>query len=219
MMKMTRKMAAMVAAMMAVTSIGAVNAFAETNVTPVEGDSQASSAVLLKVKSTDSPRDAQANAIQKQWNVTISAEELSWDIVRIVDGGTYNLIWNNTQHKYEKVSNNDGSNRYELADVMETDKYVTIRNDSNFPLEITGNLNDPHGILEYEPDSQPTTIISTNSVRSDRVRLMIDNMDDNKWAEVFNTNNTDEYKNMGNISYSFVAMSVYQNEGEYAATN
>ncbi|MBP3798680.1 MAG: hypothetical protein J6I46_13030 [Ruminococcus sp.] len=221
MMKMTRKMAAMVAAMMAVSSIGAISAFAETTVPApdLENNSQSTN-VELKMKSNDNGMSSQANPIMRYWNVSISADELSWDIVRNVDGGTYDLQWNPVEHKYVKsaIVTNPDKNTYVLAQGTDAEKSVTIYNNSNFDLGISNHFDTTYSsVFTYSPGNIST--ISTGGSREDTVTCNINNMDNYIWNQIFNSFGNDIYAGVGRIEYTFTAGNLYENEGTYEAIN
>lgn len=149
--KMNRKITAMLAAVMTMSAMGAMNAFAiETN-HYAEGGTSQSAEVDLQAKvsagtttetpgSVDSSKDDTDKHI---WNVTISADTLQWNLVKN-DTVTYTqtLTWDPVNHVYTYARNDDWSNdstesTYTVADTDTASKIVNVKNDSNFEITST----------------------------------------------------------------------------------
>jgi len=139
-MKMTRKMAAMVAAMMAVTSIGAVNAFAEIIDRPADYDLEPNRSgnvsVELKANVTETPAYV-PNPIQAVWNINVNTSSLLWNIT-VTDSGTYDIVWDPGTQSYSTTSPSEDK-RAVITDDSAT-KYIRVTNKSNFDISSTTSI-------------------------------------------------------------------------------
>jgi len=189
--KMNKKIAAMLAAVMAVSAMGSMSAFA-TNVTSehyVNGDDTKSATVDLQAKvftttetstagDIDSSKDDSSKHI---WNVTISADTLTWDLVKN-DNTVYkqNVTWNSATHSYEVTRGDNDTilSTYTVAQNDTPDKTVNVKNDSNFAItsgtvitnsEIdnygaTFNATSPEGEIAVGADANTTITINTSGM-------------------------------------------------------
>ena len=217
MMKMTRKMAAMVAAMMAVSSIGAVNAFAEEiRIT----DSSQSAEVALKVNPTYVENSGGVADPIAVWDITVSADNLVWNIQKTTNIETATLTWDRDNHKYI-MNEPSSSTTYELVNNDSAVKNIRIINDSNFDIEATGQLSSSTpSCFTWTSGSELDASIATGNDRIDHVTVDIAHLD-NAWnaANSYGLNNDSE-ATVGTLSYTFnIYGSVYTNTGSYAATN
>ena len=135
MMKMTRKMAAMVAAMMAVTSIGAISAFAETITGPAssypeDSDRSGNVSVELWADVTQTPAYV-PNPIQAVWNINVDTSSLEWKIT-VTDSGTYDIVWDPVTQSYGTTSPLE--NKRAVITEGSATKYIRVTNKSNFDI-------------------------------------------------------------------------------------
>lgn len=162
MMKMTRKMAAMVAAMMAVSSIGAVNAFAET--TPVTS-AGASASVDLMGNVTYTPNITD-NDIQPVWSIEVETSALVWDVT-VTPSGTNTITWNPQTQSYNKVFNAGSATAVVNG---EATKNISVTNKSNFNINTTTTIALEDGGLwdatTQSPVTNPNEIFTVNDITS-----------------------------------------------------
>ncbi|MBQ1433489.1 MAG: hypothetical protein IIZ09_10370 [Ruminococcus sp.] len=148
MMKMTRKMAAMVAAMMAVTSIGAVNAFAEIIDRPADNDLEPNRSgnvsVELKANVTETT-DYVPNPIQAVWNINVDTSSLLWNIT-VTDSGTYDIVWNPETQSYVRGTPS-GVKSAVITDASAT-KYIRVTNKSNFDISSNTSISFDESALD-----------------------------------------------------------------------
>lgn len=156
--KTTKTLAAMLAAVMTVSALGSMSAFAITDVTSnhyTEGGETKSATVDLQAKVTDGDNTETDGSFNEEnvdtgkhiWNVTISADTLKWDLVKNTTTTYYQtLTWDATNHKYTAArATGDGSvqstaAQYEVASPDTADKTVNVQNDSNFAITSATNI-------------------------------------------------------------------------------
>lgn len=168
-MKMTRKMAAMVAAMMAVSSIGAVNAFAESQNNSVSLKANVT-AGTVRNENSDTEEVDQSDTNKMVWAITLDTETLSWNIVKDTVNHTttnYKLVWNKETKKYDKQytgnpTTNDTTYEYRLNNEEVPERFVGITNNSNFAVSRSINVSKETGI--DASDSLFTTNIIDSSI-------------------------------------------------------
>ena len=182
MMKMTRKMAAMVAAMMAVSSIGAVNAFAESQNNSVSLKANVTEGTV-HIENSDTEEVEQSDTNKMVWAITLDTDTLSWNIVKDTVNHTttnYKLVWNKETKKYDKqyTGNPTTTNttyEYRLNN-DEPERMVGITNNSNFAVSRSINVSKETGI--DASDSLFMTEINDSSIAvgghvSDTIRINI----------------------------------------------
>jgi hypothetical protein len=153
MMKMTRKMAAMVAAMMAVSSIGAVNAFAESQNNSVSLKANVTEGTV-HIENRDTEEVEQSDTNKMVWAITLDTDTLSWNIVKDTVNHTttnYKLVWNKETKKYDKeyTGNPTTTNttyEYRLNNDDVPERFVEITNNSNFAVSRSINVSKEAGI-------------------------------------------------------------------------
>lgn len=145
--KTMKKFAAMIAAVMTVSAMGGMSTFAAdvTSNHYVDGDTTKSATVDLRAKvssttTSDSAGDFDPNKDDSNkhiWNVTISADNLTWDLVKN-DNTVYkqNVTWNSETHSYDVTRGDDDAtlSTYTVAQGDTVDKTVNVKNDSNFAI-------------------------------------------------------------------------------------
>lgn len=148
-MKFTKKMAAMIAGMMTIAAMGGMTAFADsqpvTSNNYTDGLNSQTATVDLQAKvssttETSSPGDIDStknDASNHIWAVTISADTLTWDLVRNVNTAyKQNITWNPSTLTYD-VTNGDidtTTSTYSVASTDTADKTVNVANNSNFAI-------------------------------------------------------------------------------------
>ena len=164
-MKKTRKFAALLAGMMAVSAMGAMSANANyDSVNEVNAGSTSVIVAKESANSSDSTKDASSNlyvkATTKQgndtydttgdnskyiWNVTVTPQNLTWTVEKL-STNTKTLTWNSENGTYT-VNTAPNSNNYSLvnesspsSDPTDADrvKTVTFNNLSNFDVTVSG---------------------------------------------------------------------------------
>lgn len=133
MMKMTRKMAAMVAAMMAVSSIGAISAFAETITGPASSypeDSDRSGNVSVELQAEVNNTNTIIDNYTPVWSIEVNTTALVWN-VEVTTSGTDNLIWDPSSQTYSRQPGQRGK----AAQVIgSSDRSISVTNKSNFDI-------------------------------------------------------------------------------------
>ena len=145
--KMSRKIAAIIAAAMTATTMGAMNAFADEisvpdTVTHYSDDNDSKSAyVALNIEpyaGVSNPATAVNTDENKHiWSITIDNDALTWKVARNTDGGTFDLEWDTTDHRY-KVKNATGETvSFSMYNNDAAAKTVSLTNNSNFGVDFS----------------------------------------------------------------------------------
>jgi len=146
-MKKTRKFAALVAAMMCISGMGAMNAFADNVDTIDTNGSNPVSAVSVTVDNDDNTKEADAklyvgknvivtkaqNAPTATWNVVVStSDSLTWTVSG-TRTDTYNIAWNPETHTYS-MTDMTGQSYGDTKEVAGGNQSITFTNNSNFDI-------------------------------------------------------------------------------------
>ena len=173
--KMSRKIAAMIAAAMTATTIGAMNAFADysdLSLNDGDGGTKTGSASLniRKVSGEDLVYNS-----TKVWDIDIEGNELTWEVKHNL--GAQNLTWNSETGSYSlstlehegfdfnETRDNSNSNYANDGDADEAndfDKSVTLKNKCNFSVTYTASAVN---------DVTPDTNFLNNPEYSSRINL------------------------------------------------
>lgn len=163
--KMSRKIAAMIAAAMTATTIGAMNAFA-ADLTLTDGDGGTKTgSVDLNVRVIDG--NALTYTSTKVWDIDISATELTWVVKHNL--GVRTLTWNSENGTYDLGSDavdgyefnrvqtvGDDSNFTGVSDDDEDndfDKSVTLTNKCNFAVSFTATASNAASVSPTDSDA------------------------------------------------------------------
>lgn len=139
--KTMKKFAAIIAAMMTVSALSSMSAFATEQNFTNEPNSNPEVGLYIEIDAV--PHNLSDNvAIDEQninkWNVTINQSELTWQVVQTTQysGGTYNITWNAAAGHYEQSTPSGGGVPGATSSTItdEATKVFSIQNKSNFPL-------------------------------------------------------------------------------------
>lgn len=148
-MKKTRKFAALVAAMMCISGMGAMSAFA-TDINENAGTSNTAKTddIEMYIKAYASNNNSTTNGDEDDyiWNVTITADDLQWEVDQTLNAQTH-LEWNPTTHTYNAVSTGTAGQLQSTAlhSGETADKNVNVANNSNFALTPTVSITGKEG--------------------------------------------------------------------------
>ncbi len=149
--KMSRKIAAIIAAAMTATTMGVMNAFAGAITVPTTAAEHYSNDTTSKEANVSlniepyagltAPTDPDNTEVGKHvWSVTVDQDALVWKVKRNVSGGNYNLQWDTTYHKYKVTDAVNESVSFEMYNNDSADKTVTLTNNSNFAVEYDSGI-------------------------------------------------------------------------------
>ena len=161
--KMTKRFAAIIAAVMTVSAMSSMSAFAETQTITSEPVSNPEVGLNIAIDAVSDNLSAEVGSDEtttNKWNVTIDQSELTWQVVQTTQytGGTYNITWNASTGRYEQSAPNGGGEINSTSSTITGDatKVFSIQNKSNFPLtysvEIVANASNEsiHTAPSYE---------------------------------------------------------------------
>lgn len=143
--KMTKRFAAIIAAVMTVSAMSSMSAFALTTRHYTDTTDPQTATVDLQAKVASTTTSTSVGAVDPNaddtgkhiWDVTISAETLTWDLVKN-DNTAYkqNVTWNPETHTYD-VTNGDVDtvvSTYSVASEDTAAKTINVINNSNFAI-------------------------------------------------------------------------------------
>lgn len=143
--KMTKRFAAIIAAVMTVSAMSSMSAFALTTQHYIDTTDPQTATVDLQARVASTTTSTSVGDVDQYaddtgkhiWDVTISAETLTWDLVKN-DNTAYkqNITWNPSTHTYD-VTNGDIDNVVSTYSVASTDmvaKTINVANNSNFAI-------------------------------------------------------------------------------------
>ena len=155
--KMSRKIAAIIAAAMTATTMGAMNAFAaDLSLSNGDGGTKTGSANLQIQPYNGTHNDAVRENDDEHnnvWDIDITfTDELVWKVNRNTDGGSYDLNWDVSQHKYVVDEVIRPSVRFTLKDGDAREKSVKLSNNSNFPISYNSSISYAAALSPYNPN-------------------------------------------------------------------
>lgn len=188
--KTMKKFAAIIAAMMTVSALSSMSAFAlETqHYTDTQDPQTATVDLQAKVASTTTSTsvgevDPNADDTGKHiWNVTISANILTWDLVKN-DNTAYkqNVTWNPETHTYNITDGivDNVVSTYSVASGDTAAKVVNVENNSNFAITSTTATTNPDGGSAYGATfnvTNPTESINVGANANTTIEIDVSNM-------------------------------------------
>lgn len=184
--KMTKRFAAIIAAVMTVSAMSGMSAFALATEHYTEGGTSQSATVDLQARVSSTTQSSSVGRVDGTkddtekhiWDVTISADTLTWDLVKN-DNTAYkqNITWNPSTHTYD-VTNGDVDTVVSTYSVASTDtaaKTVNVANNSNFDITsataapqsesacgATFSVTDPTGAIAIGANADTTIAIDVS---------------------------------------------------------
>ncbi len=128
-MKKTRKFAALLAALMCVSGMGAMNVSA-ADINSSSGTAE----VGLKAYMTDDTNLTYAST--QTWKITVEGTELVWEITK-TGNAVQNLVWDGREYRPVELDASDVT-----YDIITPNKMVVIKNNSNFAVTPHVTVND-----------------------------------------------------------------------------
>ena len=143
--KMTKRFAAIIAAVMTVSAMSSMSAFALTTRHYTDTTDPQTATVDLQARVASTTTSTSVGAVDQDaddtgkhiWDVTISADTLKWDLVKN-DETVYkqNVTWNPTTHTYDVTRGDDDhvNSTYSVASEDTAAKTINVENNSNFAI-------------------------------------------------------------------------------------